>query len=375
MISKPNNKTALILLLNAFFFTISAGINITSFPLILYNNGVSSTLIGIANAVEILAGVLIAKFLYSLSRKVGKVRFILILAALHAFLILILPFYVNILWWIFLIFISGICWFSIITLRQAWLNYVISNQNRSIVLAIFSTMLCAGFAVGPLIVKIIGAGQYPIFIISAVITIISCFSLWLIRDNQPVLTEEKIDYKRIIKEHKSSFIARFLMDLQVGTVILFTVIYGIKNGLSAEDSGILLSVFMLIGLLDFAIGVFLKNRDLNKYINIGFFGALISMVFLPKLITNYPLAILIYMIYGWFMSLIFISLTTKVNHNQNKNNLIAINSVFQAVGAAGALFGSLLVGLFLDIFGNHGFIITIILANLLYIFLRFYEKN
>jgi cyanate permease len=235
-------------------------------------------------------------------------------------------------------------------------------------------MLCLGFALGPLLVKIVGAGQYWLFVISAFLVLLSCFLLLFIRHQQPKPDENKIDYWQIFKNHKNSFIARFLLDLQGVVIVLFTVIYGVKNGLSAENAGILVSAFMLVGLLDCFIGWLIKNRNLQKYINIGFVGTLIFISLLPLVILNYYLAMLIYVIYGWFVSLIFIASITKVNHNQNQNDLIAINSVFQAVGGLGAFCGIILAGIFMQFFGADGFVILLVMANLTYFIVRFLPR-
>ena len=163
--------------------------------------------------------------------------------------------------------------------------------------------------------------------------------------------------------------------MQAIVIILFTVIYGIKNGLSAENSGILVSAFMLVGLADLLIGWMINNKELQKYINFGFLGALSTISFLPWAISNYYLAILVYIIYGWFISLIFISVITKVNHNQNAEDLIATNSAFQAIGGLGALCGTLLVGIFMQIFDAVGFVILIVLANLVYFLVTLVTKK
>ncbi|MCE3255805.1 MAG: hypothetical protein K0R25_1299 [Rickettsiaceae bacterium] len=359
--------TIIFLLISAFLFNFSIGINSVSFPLILYESQVPPVFIGIIQGAEILAGVAIAKYLYNLSRKIGTLKIMLIFAIAQATVISILPLYYNFWLWVSLVLVSGISWFGIITLRQSWLNIIVSNGRRSMVLAINSAVLCAGFALGPVLVKIIGAGQYPVFLTSSFLIITSCILLLLAKHDQPVLEPRKENYLQIIKDNKSGFLARFLLDFQVMAVVLFTVIYGIKNNLSAESAGILVSAFMLIGLFDFLIGPLIKNHDLQKVITIGFLGSLFSILFLPFVIQNYYQAVLVFLVYGWFTSLIFIAVSTKINSNQDKQNLIPINSVFQAVGSLGALCGILLVGVFMQIFDKNGFVILIALANLLYL--------
>jgi MFS family permease len=358
--------TILALLFNSFFFASSAGINVVSFPLVLYQNNVSFFLIGIVGAIEVLAGVLVAKFLYGFGKKVGVLKVIIAFSVLESLVILLLPLYYNIAWWIFLVSIFGVSWFSIITLCQSWLNMIIDDKQRSMVLALHSTMLCAGFALGPVVVKIIGAGQYLLFVISAILVCCSFLSLLLLKSQQPKLEEQKIDYLQIIKTHKSSFITRFLLDLQIIVVTMFTVFYGIKNGLTAENAGMLVSVFMVIGLADLLIGWKIKNKNLQKLTNFGFVGLLLAILVLPFVIHQYWLAILVFIVYGWFTSIVFIAVITRVNHNQNKKDLIAINAVFQAIGGLGAVFGNLLAGILMQVFDANGFVILILLANLAY---------
>ena len=106
--------TIALLLLSTLLFTFSAGINAVSFPLILYQHQVSPVLIGVIEGVEILAGVLIAKFLYGISRKFGVLRVIMVFATIESVMIVILPLYYSFWWWICLVLISGLSWFIII---------------------------------------------------------------------------------------------------------------------------------------------------------------------------------------------------------------------------------------------------------------------
>ncbi len=360
------NLTTPILLLSVFIFALSSGINAVSFPFVLYQKNIPYSLIGVIEAIEILAGALIAKFLYGWSKQIGVLKIIIIFAGTEALIIAVLPLFSSLILWGFLVFISGICWFSIIALRQSWINIAIDNKHRSMILGLNSTMICAGFAIGPLMVKIIGAGQYQVFIVSSALVISSGLILLLIKNQQPKLNQKKADYWQIIKKNHKTFLGKFILDLQSAVVTLFTVIYGLKNDLTAENAGILVSVFMLVGLFDFIIGGLIKNKNLPKYINIGFLGSLISISLLPFVIHNLYLSIFIFVIYGWFISLIFISIITKVNQHQDKDNLVAINTALQGCGGLGAFFGMILVGIFMQTLGANGFVILIIIVNLLY---------
>ena len=365
-----NNKSIspiILLLLNSFVFAVSSGINSVSFPLILYKNLNSTSAIGISSAIEILAGMIISIFLFGFSKRIGLLKMMIIFAIIDSVMILILPFYQNFHLWILLIFIHGLSWFSVITLRQSWVNIILNDKKRAMMLAINSTMLCSGFTLGPIIVKFIGAGEYLVFVISSFLAAISCFVLFLVKKNQPKLTGPilQVPIFIIIKNNSEIFLARFLLDFQCAVVMVFTVIYGMEKGFSAENAGILVSAFMGISLFDFIIG-FIVNNNFKDYIRISFIGCLFMILALPLAMNSFYAAIIIFAIYGWFTSLAFISATTQVNFNRKEDEVISINSAFQAVALFGALCGTLLVGIAMQYIGPKGFILTIVLANIIY---------
>jgi len=367
------NMPIIFLLLNSFVFAISSGINSVSIPLILYKNLNSTSVIGISSAIEIFAGIIISGFLFTLSKKIGLLKMMVISAIIDSVIILILPFYQNFYLWILLIFIHGFSWCSIITMRQSWINIILDDKKRALMLALNSTMLCSGFTLGPIIVKFIGAGQYLVFVFSSFFAAISCFSLFLINKYQPKLEKSFLHLPifTIIKNNSEIFFARFLLDFQCAVAITFTVIYGMKNGFSAENAGILVSAFMGISLFDFIIGFIIKSNFKN-YIRIGFVGCFLMILVLPLVMYNFYASMIIFAIYGWSTSLAFISATTQINSNLKNNEVVSVNSAFQAVALFGALCGTLLAGIIMRCIGANGFVVTIILANIIYFIHQLY---
>jgi len=191
---------------------------------------------------DIFGGIVIICLLHKLGKKIGIFNSILLFSLIAAIVILLLPFYQNFTLWFLLSFALGTSIISIITLRSAWINITIKSKIRSMIIAISSTVLCAGFTIGPIIVKFIGAGNYKVFVISSFCTLLSCLVLLPIRKIEPkLIPHSKLRLAVFIKRNSKIILARFLTDLQCGTIIFFTVIYGIKNGISAENSGLLIS--------------------------------------------------------------------------------------------------------------------------------------
>ncbi len=365
-----------LLLISILLLAVAMSINIVILPLILYHQGISTSLIGISSMTDILGGIVIISFLHSLSKKIGIFNSILGFGSIASVVILILPFYQNFILWLLLSFALGTSIISIATLRSAWLNITIKSKVRSMIIATSSTVLCAGFTIGPIIIKFIGAGNYQAFVISSLCTFLSCLVLLPIRKAEPKsIPHQKLRLIVFIKRNPKIILARFLTDLQCGTIIFFTVIYGIKNGISAENSGLLISIFSAVGMLDFLIGFIVNHKSYQRLILLGFIAFFVIVIILPFAIHNYYYAGLIYLILGWLTSLVSISCWYGANLNRRKSQLIAINSSFQAAGLFGGFFGNLLTGIAMQHFGNHGFVMIIAAASLLYLMFRGDKSN
>lgn len=351
-------------------------INVVLLPLILYQNQVPTSLIGFSSATDILGGLVIIHILHKLGKKVGIFNSILLFGFLSAAMILILPFYQNFILWLLLVFVLGTAIFSIITLRSAWINITIKSKIRSMVIAASSTAVCIGFTIGPIIIKFSGVGNYYNFIISAISTLIACFILFPVRKFEPRLVpHSKIRLMVLIKRNPQIAWTRFLTDLQCGAIIFFTVIYGVKNNISAENAGLLISIFSGIGILDFLIGFLVKQDSYQKLITQGFIAFFAIIIILPLAISNYYFTSLIYLALGWITSLVSICCWYGINFGRKKHQLIFINSSFQAIGLFGGVMGNLLTGIFMQYLGKNGFVIAIALASLFYLFLKLLSRK
>ncbi|MFT6077787.1 MAG: MFS family permease [Rickettsiales bacterium] len=362
------------MLFSVFFLSTAIGINSVSLPFILYSNNVSETLIGITTAGDVLGGLIIIFLLHKLGRKIGIFNSILLFSTISATVILVLPFYQNFLLWLLLSFALGISIISLVTLRRSWFNMAIRNKIRGMIIAFSSTFLCAGFAAGPVIVKIFGVGDYKIFIASAILILASCASLIPLRKIQPKMaTAKKIRFATLIKINPQMTMARLLTDLQCGTIMFFTVIYGVKSGLSPENSGLLISALSVVGMLDFLFGFMINKRTYQKLILFGFIAFILVIILLPFAIKTYYLAILLYLFLGVLTSLVAISCWYGINLDKNKSQLVFINSSFAAIGLFGIFAGNLLTGILMQFMGKEGFVVVIAGASLVY--LGFILKN
>jgi MFS family permease len=364
------------LFLSVLLFAIAMGINLVTFPTILNKHGVNTKNIGLAFTLDAFGGILISFFLSKIVARLTMMRVLRLACFTYAAIILIIYFYQNFYLWGALAFLMGAMWFIYVITRQSWLNMLLRNDQRGIALGIFSMLISAGIAFGPVIVKFSGADHYLSFAISATLAALSFLCLKSLNNApQPKLESERIALKEFFKKNPRVFLGRFFLDFQSFSLLTFSVIFGVKTGFSYEASGLLITAYMASGFFDAGVGFLFKKWNPYQLINFGFLGCLccfLAVIFFH----SYLFLISIYFIFGIFIACIFISVFKVCNDDYSQEKLVAANATFQLIGSIGAMCGSLVGGLLLNLFGSVGFPITIILCCISYLtFLVIYEKK
>ena len=351
--------------------------NAVIFPTILNQNNVSAANIGIAFATDIFGGIIMSFFLHKLVKKIGMMKALALSSLGYAAATSLIYFYQNFFLWLTFAFFMGNCFFVYSITRQAWMNILLTSHRRAVALGIFSMIFSSGLALGPVIVKFSGAENYLSFLISSGITIISFLCLTSLKKSAYTkISEERIPLKEFFQKNPRCFLARFFLDFQSYLLLTFTVIFGKRIGLSYEQSGLLITVFMASAFFDVLIGFALKKISAYKMINIGFLGCIYCLLSIILYHQSYIILLITYFIFGIFIACIYVSVFKITNDDYEKHKLVAANSTFQLIGSSGSLCGSLIGGLLIDIFGIYGFPITLILSSVFYLtFLVTYEKK
>jgi MFS family permease len=360
-----------------FLFATAYGINIVAFPTILTKKGFDALHVGIYFTCDVAGGVAMSFFLSKFIARFGIVKALRIVAITYSIAITTIYFCYNFFFWISIAVVMGACWFSYVITRQAWLNILVKNEERGIILGIYSMVISAGLATGPLITSLFGADNYLSFLTSALLVIISLILMKPLQQKPcPIIQSERIALKDFFKKNPRCFLGRFFLDFQTYLLLTFTVIFGTKLNLSYEAAGLLITAYMASGFFDVAVGFLLKKLDPYKLINLGFIGCLSCFIMVILLAHSYLALLIIYFIFGFFIACIYVSNFTIANDDYSKEKLVAANSTFQLVGACGSICGSLSGGYLTEVFGTHGFPITMILSCVLYLtFFVIYDKK
>ena len=391
MLTDTSSKKKLpLIFLSIFLFATAIGIDVVTFPTLLSAHGIEATKIGIASTFEVMASIIMSFLLAKIVARFGLFKSLFTNSIIYAAAIALIFFYRNFYLWLAIIFSMGACWFACTIMRQAWLNIVATDKKRGIINGIYSMIISAGLALGPVFVKFLGAENYISFLVSSLLVLASIVVLIPLKNSTLTkIDSKKIPLKTFFKNNPRCFLGRFFLDLQCYCLMVFTVIFGKKIGLTPEQAGLLFTAYMASGFFDVFVGFLLKKNSAYKIINIGFLGCLIcfttvSVISLKSLSllaiqhheNLYKLLLLIYFLFGMSVACIYVAVMTLTNSDYQKENLIAANSTLQVIGSSGSLFGGLIGGISIQIFGASGFPIAIIFSCICYLtFFVIYEKK
>ena len=366
-----------LLFLSIFLFAISTSINAVVLPTILSLHGVSATSIGIAFSIDVFGGICMSFFLHHIVKKLSIMRSLLCSALLYALFTGMIYFYQSFPLWLLFAFIMGNCFFAYNITRQAWMNILLESHRRSVALGIFSMVLASGLAVGPMLVRLIGAENYNSILLSGFFTIISFFALIPMKSSSRVhVGSKRIPLLQFFKNNPRCFLARFFLDLQTYITLTLTVVFGTHLGFTFEQAGLFITAYMISGFSDVWVGFALKKINAYKMIMLGYIGCLSCLMVIWLWHESYIFLCTVFFFYGCFIAAIYVSVFHITNNDYKKNHLVAANSTFQLIGSIGSLCGSLLCGFLIDALGASGFPLVIIAACSFYIILsNIYDRK
>jgi MFS family permease len=357
---------------------IAFGAMVPLIGLLLERRGIGATWIGLNAAMFPVALITTGPLLPRLIARLGTLRSMYLGIGAAAGLVLLFPALPQVWVWFVLRYLIGVATGIHWVVSETWINSVATDRDRGLVMGIYATVLAGGFALGPLVLSLIGIDGWAPFIVVAVALSLSALPLALARDVAPAMPE------RPAHGLKGFFISAPV--LMTGAVVggiadssLFALlpIYGLEVGFAQADAVLLLSVFIGGNLmLQVPLG-WLADRTSRR----GLFfacvaSALAGAVLLPLLAPGGPLAsatLLWPMLFLWggtAFGIYTIGLSLLAERFP-RAGLAGANTAFVMAYELGGLGGPIAAGAAMDVGGPDGLVIVVgascaafLLANL-----------
>ena len=149
-------------------FAIAQGLSYPLLSFILQRQGMSPSLIGLSAAMTPLGFILSAPLIPWLSRRFGAGRTALACAGLAALLLALIGWQQNVWLWFPLRFLLGLSVNPLYVISETWMIALTPPAKRGRIMGLYTSIISAGFATGPLALTIVGTQGWPPFMVGIV---------------------------------------------------------------------------------------------------------------------------------------------------------------------------------------------------------------
>jgi MFS family permease len=331
---------------------VAMGLTLPILSLLLEKRGVSASIIGLNAAMGPLGIILAGPFMPHIVRRMGAKRLAEIVIVLSAALLLAFKAFPSLLAWFIIRFVSGIAGGTIYTLSEAWIVHFAEGPRRGRITAIYTSVLSASFAVGPLLIPYVDIDSWMPWLIGFAMIMASYLPLRFV-------TLDDEDFRSGEHQSFAAFVGRaplLLFAVSTATVfdavmLSFFTIYGLRNGLSLHAASWALGVAIAgNALLQYPIGMLADRWSRASIMWLSAIMTVLLALMLPFVIRNWLLWPVMFVM-GSTAYAIYTAALAILGDRFKGAELIAGSAAFGATWGVGGIVGPPLAGLVVDGFG------------------------
>jgi MFS family permease len=338
----------------------------------------NEVLMSVSSATQIFAGIIFARFLPDLGRKIGltnSIRLALFTAAICA---LLMAFYVNFILWILVIFIYGTSAFICGVTRQAIMIDLAPKNMKALMISFGTISVALGNSFGPIFLQMIKTQDHFItFAIAATFFLTAIIPLHRLKKiDADIREEKKIGIWRYIQNSPKIMFAGFCVNYAMSSINSFLIIYGIKVGMTQNDASLLLSTLLFGTIFSIPVG-YLADILNRRFLMI--FSACLSLLCLFCIYFNddiNQIYTLLFLTCGCVAGMKLPAIVL-INEKYKPTQRLAVNSAFARFSLMGNVVGIFTTGFIMNLVGPKGLWLSdiiILQLFLLFCFCNYLKK-
>lgn len=338
-------------------FGITLGLAIPLLSLILEGRGVSAVTIGALSAVNAGATLLFSPLVPAAVRLLGIRRMaitcLLIEAAMFAALVLF-----DSLWaWFPIRFVMGASGAGLFIASEAWINEIADENNRGRILGIYGTTLAGAFALGPLLVSVLGADSALPFLAGTAMCLLALVPLLAGRLIEPGMhAKPGFSVLSVLRIAPTVALGALVFGFVEQGAMTLLPVFAVDNGLDAARAAMVLTA---LGIGNVALQIPIgwlsdrMNRRLVMLACAGFGAA--GALLLPVVIAEPVWLWVMLFFWGGLFAGLYIAVMAMVGDRFRGGELVTATAALGVFYSAGNILGPMLCGRAMDLYGGTGF--------------------
>lgn len=342
-------------------FAIAQGLSYPLLSFILQRQGVSPATIGLSAAMTPIGFIVSSSLVPALARRFGAGRTALTCAALSALVLALIGWTQNVYLWFPLRFLIGAVTNPLYVLSEVWVIALAPPARRGRVMGIYSTIISAGFAAGPLCLLAVGTVGWPPFLvgIGAFLFCGACLASVLARLPKVDESGQRVSVLGFVPQAWLLLSAVIVAAGFEQAVLALLPVYGTHYGIAEARMSALLSV-MIAGNIAMQVPLGLLAERLTarlvRFICVSM--TVLGCALLPVLIET-PLIWPCVFVWGAVSYGIYTMSIIELGERFTGSALVAGNAAFSLMWGIGGIAVPPLAGSAMDVVGAGGLPMTL----------------
>jgi MFS family permease len=346
-------------------FAVAQGLSYPLLSLILERQGTSSTLIGVSAAMTPLGIVASAPCIPFLSRRFGGGATALSCAGLAALLLALIGWTRDLTAWFPLRFLLGAAINPLYVLSEVWMITLAPPGRRGRVMGLYTTVISAGFAAGPLSLILVGSEGWPPFLVGIAAFVLCGLTLAAVLPRLPRLDHggPKASVRGFLPSAPTLLAAVVVAAAIEQAMLSLLPVYGSAHAMDEASLSALLAVLIAGNVaLQVPLGFAAERWSARSVLIACALGTVVCYLLLPVSIGTpfrWPLAFVLGAIaYG-----IYTMAIVELGERFSGSMLVAGNAAFALMWGIGGMAGPSATGTIMDAVGVQGLPLTLGFAS------------
>lgn len=337
-------------------FAVAQGLTYPLLSFILERQRTAPALIGLSAAMTPLGFILSAPLIPMLSRRLGGARLAILCSVLAASTLAAIAWTEDVWAWMPLRFLLGVFANPLSVISETWLVAIAPASRRGRIMGLYSSVVSAGFAIGPLSLGMVGTAGWSPFLIGIVAFVACGLILLALVSRLPAVPQDG----------EATSVAGFfalapLLLFAVATAAAFEqtllsllAVYGAALGSNEERVAPLITCFIAGNAsLQILLGRLSERRGSTQTMLFCVLSSLAGCLLLPWLFESWLIWPLVFVWGGVTFGIYTLSLI-QLGERFSGLTLIAGNAAFAFAWGLGGMVGSPATGLVMQVTGHHG---------------------
>jgi MFS family permease len=297
-------------------------------------------------------------------RSVGHIRVFAGFASVVSTAILLVPLWVDPVWWTLMRFVAGFCTSGLFIVCESWLNAASTNQTRGKLLSIYMIVTYAAIGAGQLLLNVSDSSGFSRFILVSALMSLALVPLSLVPTETPSLLGSRgVGVAEIFRASPLAVIATFLSGLGQSALFAMGAVFGLMQGLSLPYVSIMMALPPLaIILSQYPAGVLSDRYDRRSVIMVmAAASAVIAAASIAAAQVSTLSLLALMALFGAASLPVYSLIVAHANDHLDKTQTLGAAGKLVMLYGMGSIAGPVLVGQFMHFLGAPGFMAYMVL--------------